>query len=57
MNRQPKPPRRLDQRIAKELIVRVGCENSLAVITALDDMLRLTRDDEAGKVGHLSFVE
>jgi hypothetical protein len=35
MNRQSKPPRRFHQRIAKELIVRIGSENSLAVVAAL----------------------
>ena len=57
MNRQPKPPCRLDQRIAKELIVRICCENSLPIVAALNDMLRLTGDDEAGEAGHFSFVE
>jgi hypothetical protein len=32
---QAKPPRRFDQRIAKELIVRLGSENSLPVAAAL----------------------
>jgi hypothetical protein len=57
MNRQAKPPSRFHQRIAKELIVRVGCENGLPVVAALDDVLRLTGDDETVKAGHLSFVE
>jgi hypothetical protein len=49
MNRQTKPPCRLDQCIAKELIVRVGSENGLPVVAALDDVLRLTGDDESGR--------
>ncbi len=57
MNRQAKPPCRLHQCIAKELIVRFGSENGLAVIAALDDVLRLTGDDESGETGHLCFVE
>ena len=43
---------RLDQRVAKELIVRLGGKDRLAIIAALDDVLRLAGDDVAGKTGH-----
>jgi hypothetical protein len=43
MNRQPKPPCRFDQGVAKELIVRLGSENSLPVIAALELNRELSR--------------
>jgi hypothetical protein len=43
MNRQTKPPYRFDQRITKELIVRLGSENSLAVVAALKLSRELSR--------------
>jgi hypothetical protein len=43
MNRQPKSPCRLNQRIAKELIVRISCENGLPVIAALELSRELSR--------------
>jgi hypothetical protein len=44
--------RGLDQRVAKELIVRLGGKDGLAVVAALDDVLGLAGDDVAGKTGH-----
>lgn len=44
--------RGFDQRIAKELVIRLGRKDRLAVIAALDDVLRLTGDDVTGKSGH-----
>jgi hypothetical protein len=43
MNRQAKPPRRFHQRIAKELIVRLGSENSLPVVAAVKLSRELSR--------------
>jgi hypothetical protein len=37
------------QRIAKEPIVRLRGKNSLPVVTALDDVLRLAGNDVAGE--------
>lgn len=52
INCQAKPPRRFDQCIAKELIIRIRRKNSLPIVAALDNMLRLIGDDEAGEAGH-----
>jgi hypothetical protein len=54
---QTKPPCRFDHRIAKELVIHFSGEDRLPVIAALDNVLRLTGDDLAGKTGHLSNVE
>jgi hypothetical protein len=44
--------RSLDQGITKELIVRLGGKDGLAVVAALDDVLRLAGEDVAGKTGY-----
>ena len=44
--------RRFDQGITKEPIVGLGAKNGLTVIAALNDVLRLTGNDVAGKAGH-----
>jgi hypothetical protein len=49
VNAQTVLERGLDQVIAEELIVRPGSKDRLAVIAALDDVLRLAGDDVAGK--------
>ena len=40
-----------NQRIAQELVTRLGGKDDLPVIAALDDVLRLARNDVAGKSG------
>ena len=52
MNRQPVLGRRLDQRIAKELVIRLRGKYRLPVIAALDDVLRLTRNHVTWKSRH-----
>jgi hypothetical protein len=41
------------QRVAEKLKVGLAREDHLAVIAALDDVLRLARNDVAGQTGHL----
>jgi hypothetical protein len=43
---------RLYQGISKVLLIRFGSKNHLAVVAALDDVLRLAGYDIAGKTGH-----
>lgn len=43
--------RSFNQRIAQELVIRLGGKDDLPVIAALDDVLRLARDDVAGESG------
>lgn len=43
---------RLDQRIEKERVIRLGRKNDLPVIAALDDVLRLAGDNVTGKARH-----
>lgn len=52
MHRQPVFGRRLDQRIAKELVIRLGGKNRLPVVAALDDVLRLAGNHVTGKARH-----
>ena len=52
VDRQPMLGGRLDQGIAKELVVRLCGKDRLAVIAALDDVLRLTGNDVTGKARH-----
>ena len=48
MNQKAMLDRRLNQRIAKERIVRLGGKDRPAVIAALDDVLWLAGDDVTG---------
>ena len=41
-----------NQSVAEELIVRLGGKYYLPVVAALDDVLRLARNDVTGKTGH-----
>jgi len=52
MNRQFVLVRRLDQGVAEELVIGVGGKYRLAVVAALDDVLRLAGNDETGKACH-----
>ena len=52
MDRQPVLGRSLDQRITKELKIRIGRKYRLPIIATLDDLLRLSGYDETGKTGH-----
>ena len=52
MNCQPVFVGRLNQRIAEILVVRVCGKDDLSVVAALDDMLRLLRNDVTGKARH-----
>ena len=40
------------QQIQQRLVVQPGSKNRLAVVTALDDVVRVARDGEAGEAGH-----
>ena len=52
MNRQTVRSGGLNQRVAKKLVVGIGTEHHLSIVTALDDVLRLTGDDDTRKAGH-----
>jgi hypothetical protein len=52
MNLQAMFNRRLNKRIAKKHVIRVRQKNGLTVITALNDVLRLTGDNVARKARH-----
>ena len=49
MNGKAKPACGFDDGITKKLVVVVSDEYVLAIVTALDDVLRLAGDDVAGK--------
>jgi hypothetical protein len=57
MHLQPKAPGRFHQRIAEKHKILVAGEDSLAVIAALDDVLRLTGDDVAGETCHWGILD
>ena len=52
VNCQPVFVGRLNQRIAEILVVRVRGKDDLSVVAALDEVLRLPRNDVAGKARH-----
>lgn len=52
MDSQSMSCRRLDERIAEELVVRLGSKVGLAVVAALNDVLGLARDEVTGKTSH-----
>lgn len=48
MNGEAKPFSRFDQGISKESVIRFSDKDLLTIITALNDVLRLSGDDVAG---------
>jgi len=52
MNDQAVGGCRLNHCITEKLKVFICGKNHLAIVTALDNVLRLTRDDIAGEPGH-----
>ena len=55
VNRKPESPGRFDKGITKKLKVVVADKNSLTIVAALDDVLRLAGDHVAGKACHEDF--
>ncbi len=55
MYRQAEAAGSFDDGIAEVLVVGLGGEDHLAVVAALDDVLRLAGDDVAGQAGHGGF--
>ena len=42
----------LNRSFAKDLVVRINRKDVLAIVAALDDVLRLAGNDDSGKAGH-----
>ena len=42
----------LNQGVTKELVGRINRKDALAIVAALDDVLRLAGNDDSGKAGH-----
>ena len=42
----------LNQGVAKELVVRINRKYVLAIVAALNDVLRLAGNNDSGKAGH-----
>jgi hypothetical protein len=52
MNGQTMIDRGINQSISKKLKIRIGGKYHLAIITALDNVLRLVWDNVTGKASH-----
>ena len=52
MNLQTRRVSGLNQGVAKELVDRINRKYVLAIVAALDDVLRLAGNNDSGKAGH-----
>jgi hypothetical protein len=55
MDRQTMGGGSRDQGVAKKLVVRIGSKDSLPIIAALNDVLRLTWNNEARETRHVTY--